>query len=59
MALYFKSKQEAFRELRVGDLATELYGVQTRKNLLDKFSDASRVFGNVTPAAPLASKAGE
>lgn len=49
MALYFKTKAEAFQALRVGDSAVELYGTQTRANLVAAHGDPAKVFASFTP----------
>lgn len=49
MALYFKSKADAFQALRVGDSAVELYGTQTRANLVTAHGDPAKVFAGFTP----------
>ncbi len=49
MALYFKSKADAFQALRVGDSAVELYGTQTRANLVAAHGDPAKVFASFTP----------
>ena len=58
MALYFTSKAEAFRELRVGDAAVELYGKQTRADLHNKHSDPAKVYKDFRPEQRARAKAG-
>lgn len=49
MPLYFKTKAEAFQALRVGDSAVELYGTQTRANLVTMHGDPAKVFADFKP----------